>query len=82
MRSAVTAIKKLGPREIIVAVPVCAPLTCDELHRDVSTWCVCVLSPEPFYAVGPWYKHFEQTSDEEVQSLLAQAGVGVSGYYV
>jgi predicted phosphoribosyltransferase len=82
MRAAVTAIKKLDPREIIVAVPVCAPITCDELQEHVGTWCVCVQSPEPFYAVGVWYKNFEQTSDEEVQSLLARAGASVRGHYV
>jgi putative phosphoribosyl transferase len=82
MRAAITAIKKGAPREIIVAVPVCAPITCDELQRDVNTWCVCVQAPEPFYAVGVWYKDFEQTSDVEVQSLLAEAQGGVLGHYV
>lgn len=73
MRAAVKAIKKMGCKTIVVAVPVCAPSTCDELQRDVDVWCVCVYAPEPFYAVGLWYGNFEQTSDEEVVRLLSMA---------
>lgn len=76
MRAAVAAIKKLDPKEIVVAAPVCAPVTCEELHRDVDVRCVCVQSPAAFYAVGLWYENFEQTSDEEVQSLLGRAAAG------
>ncbi len=76
MRAAVEAIKKMGSKAIVVAVPVCAPLACDELERDVDIWCVCVYAPEPFYAVGLWYDKFDQTSDEEVELLLAKADAG------
>jgi predicted phosphoribosyltransferase len=34
---------------------------------------ICVLTPEPFYAVGAWYEDFAPTSDEEVRRLLAAA---------
>ena len=76
MRAAVTAIRKMDPERIVVAVPVCAPQTRDELEVNVDTWCICVRSPEPFYAVGLWYTDFEQTSDAEVQNLLARADAG------
>ena len=76
MRAAVTAIRKLGPKDIVVAVPVCAPLSDEELQNDVRVWCVCAYAPEPFYAVGLWYENFEQTSDEEVQRLIAMADAG------
>ena len=76
MKAAVQAIKKMDPKAIVVAVPVCAPSTCEELERDVDVWCVCVYAPEPFYAVGLWYDKFDQTSDEEVELLLAKADVG------
>jgi predicted phosphoribosyltransferase len=76
MRAAVASIKKLGPKKIVVAVPVCAPVTCEELQKTVDVWCVCVRAPETFYAVGLWYKDFRQTSDQEVQSLLALADSG------
>ncbi len=55
-----------------MAVPVSAPETCDQF-RSVVDEIVCGETPEPFLAVGYWYEHFEQTSDEEVRSLLEQA---------
>ena len=76
MRAAVKAIKQMGPKTIAVAVPVCAPTACSELERDVDVWCVCMYAPERFHAVGLWYDKFEQTSDEEVELLLAKADAG------
>ncbi len=31
---------------------------------------VCLIAPDSFYAVGQFYEHFDQTSDEEVIDLL------------
>ena len=31
---------------------------------------VCLMTPETFYGVGQWYRHFNQTTDEEVINLL------------
>lgn len=83
MRAAVAAIRKHAPKEIVVAVPVCAPLSCDELEQETDTWCICVQSPEPFYAVGLWYDNFEQTTDEEVRELLKRASIAkAKGHFV
>jgi len=71
MRAAVEALKKMGPRAIIVAVPVAAPQTCDEF-RNEGVDIVCLRTPEPFQAVGLWYEDFSQTTDEEVHELLQQ----------
>src|ERR1035437_6206751 len=76
MMSAVMAIKHLYAKEIVVAVPVCAPDTCRELRRNVNTFCTCVYAPEHFYAVGLWYKDFHAVTDDEVSSLLEKAGSG------
>jgi erythromycin esterase-like protein len=35
---------------------------------------ICAITPEPFHAVGRWYRDFSQTTDEEVGVLLAQRG--------
>jgi predicted phosphoribosyltransferase len=70
MRAAVAALRKMGPAKIVVAVPVGAPQTCDEL-RALADNVICLKQPEPFYAVGSWYQNFEQTTDEEVRELLA-----------
>jgi predicted phosphoribosyltransferase len=72
MHAAVAALKQLGPDRIIIAVPTAAPTTCDEFANEVDE-IVCLIRPEPFIAVGYWYKHFSQTSDEEVRSLLDHA---------
>ena len=71
MRAAVAAIRRQQPREIIVAAPVGAPSTCDEM-RDVADDVVCLRTPEPFVAVGLWYRDFGETSDAEVRELLGR----------
>lgn len=72
MRAAVRAVRKLGPRAIVVAVPVAPPETCEELAAEVEE-IVCAYTPEIFFAVGSWYEVFDQTSDEEVRRLLELA---------
>jgi len=32
---------------------------------------VCIDSPSSFFAVGAWYRNFNQTTDAEVRDLLA-----------
>jgi len=71
MRAAVAAIRRQEPAGIIVAVPVGAPSTCDEM-RDVADDVVCLRTPEPFVAVGLWYRDFSETSDAEVRELLGR----------
>src|ERR671914_336228 len=74
MRAAVHAVRALGPERLVVAVPVAARQTCEQLRSEVDEL-VCVDMPEPFHAVGLWYDDFRQTSDDEVHDLLARAGV-------
>jgi predicted phosphoribosyltransferase len=72
MRAALHALRRMGPREVIVAVPVAARSTCEEF-REEADQIVCLRTPEPFRAVGLWYEDFSQTTDEEVHELLARA---------
>jgi putative phosphoribosyl transferase len=72
MRAAVAALRQHQPAHSVVAVPIAAPDTCEALRADVDE-VVCAMTPEPFYAVGFWYEHFSQTTDDEVRDLLAQA---------
>jgi len=71
MRAAATALRRMKPLKIIVAVPVAAPEICEEFRSEVDE-VVCAVTPEPFMAVGAWYSDFSQTSDEEVRELLRQ----------
>jgi putative phosphoribosyl transferase len=72
MRAAVEALRQQHPARIIVAVPVAAASTCDDLRDEVDD-AVCLFTPEPFHAVGLWYEDFSQTTDDEIRDLLDQA---------
>jgi putative phosphoribosyl transferase len=57
---------------VVLAVPV-APA---EAVRRLAEECdevVCLETPEPFMAVGQWYRFFPQTSDDMVIALLDEA---------
>lgn len=72
MRVAIEAVQHHQPKELVVAVPVAAKEICEQLGAQVSHM-VCAETPQPFHAVGLWYEEFDQTSDDEVRSLLVQA---------
>ena len=71
MRAAVQALRAMEPKRIIVAVPVGASQTCEDL-REIADEIVCLRTPEPFEAVGLWYDDFTQTTDAEVHALLSK----------
>jgi putative phosphoribosyl transferase len=72
MRAAIAALRQQQPARIIVAVPVAAASTCQEMQREVDR-IICAATPEPFYGVGQWYEDFSQTTDQEVRDLLERA---------
>ncbi len=72
MLAAVAALKQQKPTAIVVAVPVAPAETVQRLQQEADD-VVCLATPEPFSAVGLWYREFPQTSDDEVKSLLARA---------
>lgn len=69
IRAAITALRHMGCKRLIIAVPVAPESTCQELINEVDEL-VCLQMPEPFYAIGNWYDDFSQTTDKEVQKLL------------
>jgi putative phosphoribosyl transferase len=74
MRAAIGAVRDLGAGRLVVAVPVGADDTCAEIATQVDAL-VCPFLPDPFHAVGLWYKNFEATTDQEVQDCLAAAAL-------
>src|SRR5437868_2554646 len=72
MRVAAQALKAKNPTRIIVAVPVASPQTCEQFQSEVDQ-VICAVTPEPFWAVGQWYRDFSQTSDQELRDLLRRA---------
>ena len=78
VRAACQVARALGAPRIVVAVPVASRQATTALH-DVCDELVCVEMPEPFYAVGEWYRDFSQTSDDQVVDLLRLAATGYEG---
>jgi putative phosphoribosyl transferase len=76
MRAAARALRPRA-RSTIVAVPVAAKSTCDELRSEVDQ-VICATTPDPFGAVSMFYRNFAQTTDEEVRTLLSQACDGAA----
>ena len=72
MRAAVKALRRLGPKRIVVAVPTAAAETCERLAREADE-VVCASTPRPFHAVRLSYRDFSQTTDAEVTDLLRRA---------
>jgi putative phosphoribosyl transferase len=72
MRAAARAVRAHGPAGVVVAVPVAARSTAEDLAREADE-VVCLATPESFHAVGQWYQDFTQTSDDEVRKLLTAA---------
>jgi putative phosphoribosyl transferase len=69
MRAALAAVRQYQPSEVVVAIPVAPPDTVEFL-RGVADDVVCLATPEPFHAVGLWYRKFGQVSDREVRETL------------
>jgi putative phosphoribosyl transferase len=72
MRAAVRALRDRGAKSIVVAVPTAPRETCEVLRREVDEL-VCASTPDPFMAVGLWYRDFAPVSDDQVRELLGVA---------
>jgi erythromycin esterase-like protein/predicted phosphoribosyltransferase len=73
MEAAISALREHHAAKIIVAAPVGAADSCHRL-RAMADEVICLDTPEPFRAVGLWYRAFDQTTDAEVVELLRRAG--------
>lgn len=67
--AALKSLKSHKPRNLILAVPVAPQEILHKISNEVDE-IVCLDSPEDFYAVGQFYEHFNQVSDEEVLKVL------------
>ena len=71
MRAAVAALRAQNPGRVVVAVPVGAAATCDQLGTDADE-VVCARAPSTFRAVGEWYDDFSPTGDGEILAALGR----------
>lgn len=77
MRAAIAVLRGLEPSHITVAIPVAPAEVCSSL-RPLVERLICLSTPDPFFAVGFWYRDFSQTSTGEVRRLLNRAKFGSS----
>src|SRR6266536_4508026 len=73
--AAVRWAKAQGAKEVVLAVPVAPPQAEALLEREADRF-VALVTPEPFHAVGQWYRDFDQVSDEGVVAILGRATSG------
>jgi putative phosphoribosyl transferase len=72
MRAAVQSVRRRGPKEVVVAVPVGPSEVVAEIARE-GAQVVCLEQPSFFFAIGQFYNNFEQVDDSEVRRLLEVA---------
>lgn len=72
VRAALKAIRRQGPRRLVLAVPVAPPESLVAIGSDADE-IVALVRPDWMGAVGQFYRDFHQLDDEEVVELLDQA---------
>lgn len=72
VKAAIKALRRKGPRRIILAVPV-APSDALEEMRQIADEVVFLDAPAGFHSVGASYRDFHQLEDHEVIALLERA---------
>jgi putative phosphoribosyl transferase len=68
-QAAIAILRARGAGRIVMATPVSSSEGAERL-RPLCDRFVCVDQPDQFYAVGSWYRSFDQVSDEEVAGIL------------
>jgi putative phosphoribosyl transferase len=71
-RAALQAVRRRGPKALILATPLAPRDVIATLAREVDH-VVCLQTPEPFNAIGGHYKDFTQVPDAEVVRLMRAA---------
>lgn len=72
MRAAARAVRARQPVHLLIAVPVAAPSSFEEMRAEANE-VLALSSPEDFFGVGQFYENFRQVSDEEVCAFLDRA---------
>lgn len=72
VRAAIKAARAQAARRVVVATPVAARESAQRLAGEADE-VIVLATPEPFFAVGLWYRHFDAVDDHEIAQLLADA---------
>lgn len=70
-RAALRAVGLGAPKRLLLAVPVAASETLEEMRAEADD-IVCLETHDPFYAIGVYYDDFRQVSDREVTEILSR----------
>ena len=70
VRAALHAVRRAGPAELVLAVPVAAASVLKRLEPEADR-IVCLHAPRDLMAVGQFYRDFGQIEDAEVVALLS-----------
>ena len=68
-QAGIESVRRRGARRVVLAVPVAPPDTAAVLAPRVDEF-ICLVTPEPFYAVGNFFEEWPQVTDDEVRALL------------
>jgi putative phosphoribosyl transferase len=68
-QAGVESVRRRGAQRVVLAVPVAPPDTAAVLASQVDEF-VCLVTPDPFYAVGNFFEEWPQVTDDEVRALL------------
>ena len=69
MLAAARHVRGCGVQKLTIAVPVASTYACARLKSEADE-CIFLAAPDPFVAVGQWYRDFRQVADDEVREIL------------
>ncbi|AIO65771.1 phosphoribosyltransferase [Burkholderia oklahomensis] len=72
MLAAIEAVRERKPAKLVAAVPVASPSSAEKVKAAADA-IVCVMRPDWLMGIGQFYRDFDQTSDDEVRTLLGRA---------
>lgn len=73
--AALRAVRRAGPKRLILAVPVAPPESMDRLRGEADE-VIALEQPFGMGAIGLYYRDFSQTTDAEVTALLDELADG------
>ncbi|HEU4997284.1 MAG TPA: phosphoribosyltransferase [Gemmatimonadaceae bacterium] len=72
VRAAISVVRAQKPARLVLAVPVVQASVAETLANEVDELAY-VLAPADLYAIGVWYDHFPQLTDDDVRTILARS---------
>jgi putative phosphoribosyl transferase len=72
MLAAIRHTRRANPARIIIGTPVGSEEACNRVRKEADDL-VCLAMPRLFFAIGEWYRDFQQVSEAEVRSLLSKS---------